>query len=321
MKVRPFYKILSYGAGSYKETLHLMLMKKLENESFDQVVICPKDEDINQWIAIHLVFFFNDINFLYGAVQENCTNYSCPFMSAGSYYEYLWADHYKYKTATRVPAKTYIDYLMNWITALLENKSLFLSGKHDTFPANYVAKVKSIARRYFQVYAHIYHSHLDALRKLGIEKTFFDSVAYYFYFVDMYSLVPIADLRPLACLMYRLVPNLKITCLLIQEEKEARKRRRIVVSSIVTDENYIQSLDCEGDCLLNPMDSITHSVQSTRRGGRMESDLSRMDVMITRKNDSGANVNLKSILSGRTDGLRSSSYSTPVETSGVAILT
>ena len=111
------------------------------------------------------------------------------------------------------------------------------------------------------------------------------------------------------------------TCLLIQEEKEARKRRRIVVSSIVTDENYIQSLDCEGDCLLNPMDSITHSVQSTRRGGRMESDLSRMDVMITRKNDSGANVNLKSILSGRTDGLRSSSYSTPVETSGVAILT
>lgn len=117
-----------------------------------------------------------------------------------------------------------------------------------------------------------------------------------------------------------MLASIVVTRLLIQEEKEARKQRRIVVSSIVTDENYIQSLDCESDCLLNSMDPIAHSAQSSRRGGRTESDLSRMDVMITRKNDPGANVNLKSILSGRTGRLRPSSYSTSVETSGVAIM-
>lgn len=30
MKVKPYYKILSYGAGSYKEGLHMRLMEKLE---------------------------------------------------------------------------------------------------------------------------------------------------------------------------------------------------------------------------------------------------------------------------------------------------
>lgn len=30
MKVRPFYKILSYGEGSYKEGLYLRLMEKLK---------------------------------------------------------------------------------------------------------------------------------------------------------------------------------------------------------------------------------------------------------------------------------------------------
>ena len=34
MKVKPFYKILSYGRGSYKEGLHLMLMEKLEKYVF-----------------------------------------------------------------------------------------------------------------------------------------------------------------------------------------------------------------------------------------------------------------------------------------------
>lgn len=27
--------------------------------------------------------FYNDINIIFGVVQEECTNYSCPIMSAG----------------------------------------------------------------------------------------------------------------------------------------------------------------------------------------------------------------------------------------------
>ena len=223
VKVKPYYKILSYGAGSYKEGLHMRLMEKLEKETFDKAVVCPSYEDSNQWIVIHLVFFFNDINVLYGAVQEHCTNFSCPYMSAGEHFEYLWVDHYRYNTVTSLPAKTYIDFLIQWISKQLEKESLFPADKNSIFPQQYVNKVKSVVKRYFRIYAHIYHSHLNTLKDLKMDTAFLDSLAYFFYFIDLYSLIPLIDLRPLSCAIHQLVPNLNITRLLIQEEIETRK--------------------------------------------------------------------------------------------------
>lgn len=51
------------------------------------------------------------------------------YTSVISSFEYLWADKYKYKTPTRVPAKTYIDYLLNWIEKLLDDERLFPPNK------------------------------------------------------------------------------------------------------------------------------------------------------------------------------------------------
>ena len=44
-------------------------------------------------------------------------------------YEYLWADKYKYKTPTSVPAKTYIDNLLNWVEHLFTDETLFPQEK------------------------------------------------------------------------------------------------------------------------------------------------------------------------------------------------
>lgn len=38
---------------------------------------------------------------------------------------------------------------------------------------------------------------------------FYDSLSYFLIFIDMYSLIPSSDLRPLAPLVNRLVPDLK----------------------------------------------------------------------------------------------------------------
>lgn len=48
-------------------------------------------------LYIHILFivvvdFFNRINLIYGTVSEYCTEATCPTMSGGSRYEYLWAD-------------------------------------------------------------------------------------------------------------------------------------------------------------------------------------------------------------------------------------
>jgi hypothetical protein len=50
-----------------------------------------------QWLAVNTVDFFNEISLLYGTITEFCTVQSCPVMSAGPNFEYLWADNVKIK--------------------------------------------------------------------------------------------------------------------------------------------------------------------------------------------------------------------------------
>ena len=38
------------------------------------IVLLPPGEDLNDWIAVHVVDFFNRINLIYGTVSDFCTN-------------------------------------------------------------------------------------------------------------------------------------------------------------------------------------------------------------------------------------------------------
>merc|ERR1711902_68125 len=68
----------------------------------------PKGEDFNEWMAVNTVDFFNEISLLYGIITEYCTKASCPVMSAGPKYEYLWMDGVKYKKPHKCSAPEYI---------------------------------------------------------------------------------------------------------------------------------------------------------------------------------------------------------------------
>lgn len=89
------------------------------------VVQLPEGEDMNDWIAVHVVDFFNRINLIYGTVSEYCSEESCPTMSGGPRYEYLWADGAKFKKPTALPAPQYIALLMDWIEGQINDEHLF----------------------------------------------------------------------------------------------------------------------------------------------------------------------------------------------------
>ena len=57
----------------------------------------PDDEEFNDWLAVHVVDFFERVQILYGVVSEICTEESCPLMTGTPKYEYLWADGDKFK--------------------------------------------------------------------------------------------------------------------------------------------------------------------------------------------------------------------------------
>ena len=72
-----------------------------------------------------VVDFFNRVNLIYGTISEYCDSSSCPTMSGGARFEYLWADGDKYKKPTALPAPQYVNLLMYWIENQINNETVF----------------------------------------------------------------------------------------------------------------------------------------------------------------------------------------------------
>jgi len=148
----------------------------------------PEGEDLNEWLAVHTVDFFNHLNMLYG---------TCPIMSAGPRYEYLWEDGVRYKRPAKLPAPEYVDALMNWAQSLLDDENTFPNKIGVPFPKNFRDTVKTIVRRLFRVYAHIYSNHFDQICALGIEAHLNTSYRHFFLFIHEFDLVDKKELSPL----------------------------------------------------------------------------------------------------------------------------
>lgn len=160
-------------------------------------VVLPKGEDINEWLAVNTVDFFNEISLLYGTITEFCTPGSCPTMSAGVQYEYLWADGVKVKKPIKVSAPEYVDLLMTWVETQLNDESLFPLQLGTAFPKTFQSVVKTIFKRLFRVYAHIYHSHFQKIVGLSAEAHLNTCFKHFIYFVHEFKLIEQKELEPL----------------------------------------------------------------------------------------------------------------------------
>lgn len=60
---------------------------------------------------------------------------------------------------------------MNWVQTMLDDEAIFPSKIGVPFPKNFHATIKSIVRRLFRVYAHLYNHHFAQLCALSIEGT------------------------------------------------------------------------------------------------------------------------------------------------------
>jgi len=160
-------------------------------------VALPKGEDMNEWMAVNTVDFFNEISLLYGTVTEFCTPETCPVMSAGPQYEYLWADGVKVKKPIKVSAPEYVDLLMSWVESQLNDENIFPLQLGTPFPKTFQQIVKTIFKRLFRVYAHIYHSHFQKIVGLGAEAHLNTCFKHFIYFVYEFNLIEAKELEPL----------------------------------------------------------------------------------------------------------------------------
>uniref|UniRef100_A0A0A9YM72 MOB kinase activator-like 1 n=1 Tax=Lygus hesperus TaxID=30085 RepID=A0A0A9YM72_LYGHE len=156
----------------------------------------PPTEDLNEWLAVNTVDFFNEISLLYGTATEFCTRTSCPSMNAGDY-KYLWMDGVKYKKPTEVSAPEYVDLLMEWIEAQLNDEQIFPLQVGTPFSKDFILRIRKIFQRLFRIYAHIYLAHFPQMVQLGAEAHLNTCFKHFIYFVEEFHLIDAVELEPL----------------------------------------------------------------------------------------------------------------------------
>ncbi|CAH2310709.1 Hypothetical predicted protein [Pelobates cultripes] len=161
------------------------------------VVQLPPGENINDWIAVHVVDFFNRINLIYGTMSEFCTEKSCPIMSGGFKYEYRWQDDNKFKRPTKLSAPLYMNMLMEWIETLINNEDIFPTRMGVPFPKNFQQVCHKILTRLFRVFVHVYIHHFDGIISVGAEAHVNTCYKHFYYFITEFSLIDHRELEPL----------------------------------------------------------------------------------------------------------------------------
>ncbi|XP_074575467.1 MOB kinase activator-like 1A isoform X4 [Curcuma longa] len=162
-----------------------------------EAVRLPPGVDLNEWLAVNTDDFFNQVNVLYGTLDEFCTPTSCPVMSAGPNYEYRWADGVQIKRPIEVSAPKYVDYLMDWVEAHLNDEDIFPKKLGAPFPPNFRQVVATILKRLFRIYAHIYHSHFQKIVSLKEEAHLNTCFKHFTLFTSEFHLIEERELAPL----------------------------------------------------------------------------------------------------------------------------
>lgn len=74
-----------------------------------------------------------------------------------------------------------------------------------TFPKNFLTIAKTILKRLFRVYAHVYHAHFRDIINLNEEPHLNTSFKHFIYFVQEFSLIEKRELAPLQELIDKLM--------------------------------------------------------------------------------------------------------------------
>ncbi|XP_077969605.1 MOB kinase activator 3A-like isoform X1 [Styela clava] len=197
-KERTFRPKKKFEPGTTKFQLHKKAQASLQSGlDLKAIVNLPEGEDLNDWIAVHVVDFFNRINLIYGTVADFCTDEACPIMSGGPKYEYRWQDNHKYRKPTVLPAPHYIQLLMAWIEDLINDDSVFPTRVGTPFPKTFPSTCKKILTRLHRVFIHVYIHHFERIQGMCAEAHVNACYKHYYYFVTRYHLVDKKELEPL----------------------------------------------------------------------------------------------------------------------------
>jgi len=199
-KDKTFRPKKKFEAGSLRHELHKKAKASLgAGDQLKTSVKLPPGEEENEWIAVHVVDFFNRINLIYGTLSDFCTTKSCPKMTAGSKYEYFWKDESdpKFKVATSVSTPEYVDLLMTWVEKLINDPDVFPPEVGKPFPKEFKNICRNIFKRLTRVFCHVYIHHFDKIQEIKAEPHINACFKHFYYFTLEFDMVDKKEFQPL----------------------------------------------------------------------------------------------------------------------------
>ncbi|XP_023811919.1 MOB kinase activator 2 isoform X3 [Oryzias latipes] len=152
-----------------------------------ELVVLPREIDLNEWLASNTTTFFNLINLQYSTISEFCTGDTCQAMSAACSTTYYWYDEKGRKTKCTAPQ--YVDFVMSLCQKLVTDEEIFPTKYGKEFPNSFESLVKKICRYLFHVLAHLYWAHFKETVALDLQGHLNTLFAHFVVFVREFNLV------------------------------------------------------------------------------------------------------------------------------------
>jgi len=185
-----------FPAKSRYSTLLLERQKTLGSTDLWAQVKLPPGASEEEWLAVCTVDTFNEMNLLAGAVQDLCTESTCPIMNAGSY-SFAWADGDSVKVPTQLSAPKYFEALLMWVERQLSDETFLPVEPGVPFPPTFRKGMRVIYKRLFRIYAHIFHAHFKEMIEQEADAHLNHSFKHFIYFVKEFDLIDAEELEPL----------------------------------------------------------------------------------------------------------------------------
>ena len=140
------------------------------------------------------VDFFNQVNMLYSTVTDFCSLTVCPTCLQAHAMNTSGQTNPS-KTVNQFVCRSWICRYTSYIQSRIDDEATFPSKIGAPFPKNFGGTVKTIWRRLFRVYAHVYCEHFSVIVGLGLESHLNTSFKHFVLFAKQfeYSLPEEAD--------------------------------------------------------------------------------------------------------------------------------
>ena len=165
------------------------------NEDFLlEAIKLPSGKLLNEWLAFYVQDLFKHVNKACGVLTPYCTPQTCPKMTAGPKFQWVWSDE---TGVCEVSAPQYTNAILTWLQIQFDDDELFPNKLGPSFPADFHEQVKLMMYKMFILYAHIYHHHFTDMQIMDAEAHLNTSFKYFIYFSREYSLIADDDFKPL----------------------------------------------------------------------------------------------------------------------------